>query len=65
VARDLISVVDALGEDGMLRYWGKQPLQVSNGLTDKCTRILVWYDVGCNCMLTFCNNVRNNLLMKG
>lgn len=22
-ARDLISVVDALGEDGMLRYWGK------------------------------------------
>lgn len=24
VARDLISVVDALGEDGMLRYWGKQ-----------------------------------------
>jgi hypothetical protein len=22
VARDLISVVDALGEDGMLRYWG-------------------------------------------
>jgi hypothetical protein len=23
VARDLISVVDALDEDGMLRYWGK------------------------------------------
>ena len=23
VARDLMSVVDALGEDGMLRYWGK------------------------------------------
>lgn len=23
VARDLISVVDALGEDGMLRYWGQ------------------------------------------
>lgn len=22
-ARDLISVVDALDEDGMLRYWGK------------------------------------------
>ena len=22
VARDLMSVVDALGEDGMLRYWG-------------------------------------------
>jgi hypothetical protein len=23
VARDLISVVDALDEDGMLRYWGE------------------------------------------
>lgn len=23
VARDLISVVDALDEDGMLRYWGR------------------------------------------
>jgi hypothetical protein len=23
VARDLMSVVDALDEDGMLRYWGK------------------------------------------
>lgn len=23
VARDFIKVVDALGEDGMLRYWGK------------------------------------------
>jgi len=23
VARDLMSVVDALGEDGMLRYWGE------------------------------------------
>ena len=23
VARDMIRVVDALGEDGMLRYWGK------------------------------------------
>jgi hypothetical protein len=23
VARDLISVVDTLGEDGMLRYWGE------------------------------------------
>jgi hypothetical protein len=23
VARDLISVVDALGEDGMFRYWGE------------------------------------------
>lgn len=23
-ARDFISVVDALGEDGMLRYWGEQ-----------------------------------------
>jgi hypothetical protein len=23
VARDLISVVDALGEDGLLRYWGE------------------------------------------
>lgn len=22
MARDLISIVDALGEDGMLRYWG-------------------------------------------
>jgi hypothetical protein len=29
VARDLISVVDALGEDGMLRYWGEQKVQVS------------------------------------
>ena len=27
VSRDLISVVDALGEDGMLRYWGEQGLQ--------------------------------------
>ncbi len=23
VARDLMAVVDALGEDGLLRYWGK------------------------------------------
>jgi hypothetical protein len=49
VARDLISVVDALGEDGMLRYWGEQKVQVSSNQTDKCTRILVWYDIGCNC----------------
>jgi hypothetical protein len=27
VARDLISVVDALKEDGMLRYWGNQDLR--------------------------------------
>jgi len=27
VARDLISVVDAIDEDGMLRYWGEQSLQ--------------------------------------
>lgn len=26
VARDFISVVDALKEDGMLRYWGKYPI---------------------------------------
>lgn len=26
-ARDLISVVDALDEDGMLRYWGERGLQ--------------------------------------
>ena len=25
VARDFISVVDALKEDGMLRYWGEYP----------------------------------------
>ena len=31
VARDLISVVDALGEDGMLRYWNKSfKLQMSS-----------------------------------
>lgn len=24
VARDLMRIVDALGEDGMLRYWGKK-----------------------------------------
>lgn len=24
IARDLISVVDALGEDGLLRFWGKK-----------------------------------------
>jgi len=23
VARDMIRIVDALGEDGLLRYWGK------------------------------------------
>lgn len=23
VARDIMQIVDALGEDGMLRYWGK------------------------------------------
>jgi hypothetical protein len=63
VARDLISVVDALGEDGMLRYWGKQTLQVSSG-TDECARILVWYDIGCNCKLTSHNNVQNNLSKK-
>ena len=25
VARDIIRVIDALGEDGMLRYWGQFP----------------------------------------
>jgi pimeloyl-ACP methyl ester carboxylesterase len=28
VARDLMSIVDALGEDGMLRYWGKRFLSL-------------------------------------
>jgi hypothetical protein len=27
-ARDLISIDDALDEDGMLRYWGWQSLQI-------------------------------------
>lgn len=26
-ARDIISVVDALGEDGLVRYWGRLSLQ--------------------------------------
>lgn len=29
VARDLISVVDALQEDGMLRYWGEPTVILS------------------------------------
>ncbi len=61
VARDLIRVVDALGEDGMLRYWGEQKVQLSSGQADKWNRILVWYDIGCNCELTSLNNVRNEI----
>lgn len=26
VARDMMQIVDALGEDGMLRYWGEWPV---------------------------------------
>jgi len=32
VARDMMQIVDALGEDGLLRYWGKfsiAPFQLS------------------------------------
>lgn len=28
VARDLMQVVDALGEDGLLRYWGKMEVRL-------------------------------------
>jgi hypothetical protein len=36
-ARDLITVVDALGEDGMLRFWGKSLLTTQDELSDKNT----------------------------
>jgi hypothetical protein len=31
VARDLMHIVDALGEDGLLRYWGTSILWAPNG----------------------------------
>ena len=44
VARDLLSVAEAFGEDGQLRYWGElQPVRdvyVANG----CVRLLIWDD---------------------
>lgn len=36
VARDLISVVDALEEDGMLRYWGE--LRVTGSMLARMDR---------------------------
>jgi hypothetical protein len=61
VARDLISVVDALDGDGMLRYWGKQRLWDHNntemtGLTNHA-RALLWHDLGCDCTYTSRNAV--------
>ncbi len=45
VARDMAQIVDALGEDGLLRYWGEpteDPLRFEADLE----RILLWNAVG-------------------
>lgn len=54
-ARDLISVVDALGEDGMLRYWGESTIfwlwccsPIFTMLTDVC-RAFLRNNSGRNC----------------
>lgn len=53
VARDLISVVDALEEDGLLRYWGECFCSIntrSSMLTTRDTgRSLIWHDPRCHC----------------
>ena len=52
VARDLISVVDALGEDGMLRYWGESRLlnySGTEGAANLLFRLLVRHNAGRNC----------------
>lgn len=49
VARDLMSVVDALDEDGKLRYWGTEPSQSQISRLTKAIRLLVWHNLGGNC----------------
>lgn len=34
-ARDMLQIVDALGEDGLLRYWGEFFSQLNDGLVCK------------------------------
>jgi len=40
-ARDTMQVVDALGEDGLLRYWGEQAVLV-NRVSAYTQRLLCW-----------------------
>lgn len=49
-ARDMISVVDALGEDGMLRYWGELdtfPVRIYQQRTKFLFRVFLRHDTGC------------------
>lgn len=51
-ARDFISVVDALGEDGMLRYWGEYfhrfPVMRSAMPDRRVPRLLIRHNPGSN-----------------
>lgn len=48
VARDMMCIVDALGEDGMLRYWGKQSFPVLEHPKLNSHRILIRHHLGIN-----------------
>jgi hypothetical protein len=43
LARDMLQIVKRLGEDGMLRFWGKDRGDRAVSLAD-LTRKLVWHD---------------------
>lgn len=45
VARDMAQIVDALGEDGLLRYWG-EPTDDPSRFKTNLRRILLWNATG-------------------
>ncbi|KAF7595922.1 hypothetical protein BBP40_004068 [Aspergillus hancockii] len=59
VARDIMSVVDALDEDGMLRYWDEYGGSQTNVDAEQTTRSFLWIGTRSNP----CRYVPDNLLL--